>query len=623
MSKPSTTFGLASKRRLGFGYAEPSSRASGEHLAGRQAKPSAFSRDARRPNTQPESDDEAIPSTSPAEYGYDGPTRNVIMDDDSEEDIQLTNASVPYAEVVQRIMNGEHHTATFPGTSQYARGGNSACGLASMNAIRIAFELCSNIGDSEALVSALVSEEYVKNSMEIASFWHNEMHLEVETIIELPMFARSLQLTEEQYRRVTPRTFSEIITTLRSGAAASGPQAALITQPPEMISVMHIPTPPVFNRASKQIKSFFIVFDSHTRPNHPDGAAVQIFPSHSVKDVATYLTGLFKIDSGLASDPSLGWQAQLLSHVSCHFFVTADIQESQSEYALNATFLELKEQLADAKQKLKASERENEQLKAQIADFRTQIHWPSDPKKRNQNEARRSGFFATNADEDPYSGRFSSTKQDSKMKSRETQPFWAQPKTRGSQNPMNRFRQGTPSASTSKPNPTTRSPSTPAMRKNSTPVLPRSTPRSQALSSEETELLRSLEVAIALQQEFNDEQMAFVQDQSLAQATERPKFDCAICMDSFEDESIAVVDGCGHSSCRECMRSHVQARIDERQYPIPCPFCATDTNGDDQTTEDIGLLIENIGVTDEEFDIFIELQLAEYSIMIDCRQCMP
>ncbi|KAG8717712.1 hypothetical protein FRC11_003707, partial [Ceratobasidium sp. 423] len=60
--------------------------------------------------------------------------------------------------VVQRILRGEPHSATFEGTSQYAAGGSSACGLASMNAIRLAFALCSRMTDAEQIISALISE---------------------------------------------------------------------------------------------------------------------------------------------------------------------------------------------------------------------------------------------------------------------------------------------------------------------------------------------------------------------------------------------------------------------------------------------------------------------------------
>ncbi|KAG9081937.1 hypothetical protein FRC07_014370 [Ceratobasidium sp. 392] len=113
--------------------------------------------------------------------------------------------------IIRRVLAGDRYTSTFPGTSQYAQGGNSACGLASMNAIRLAFDFCSNIDDSEALFAALVSQDYIKDAMEIATYWSNETHLEVEPILELPLFARSLQVTDVQYRDIRFRTFSDAL----------------------------------------------------------------------------------------------------------------------------------------------------------------------------------------------------------------------------------------------------------------------------------------------------------------------------------------------------------------------------------------------------------------------------
>jgi hypothetical protein len=43
-------------------------------------------------------------------------------------------------EKIQRVLNGETHIVSYPGTSQYSQGAPSACGLAALNAIRIALD---------------------------------------------------------------------------------------------------------------------------------------------------------------------------------------------------------------------------------------------------------------------------------------------------------------------------------------------------------------------------------------------------------------------------------------------------------------------------------------------------
>ncbi|CAE6397136.1 unnamed protein product [Rhizoctonia solani] len=113
--------------------------------------------------------------------------------------------------IVQRILEGESHSVTFEGTSQYAAGGTSVCGLASMNAIRLAFELSSKISDSERLVTALVSEEFVRAAMGIATYWPNDMHLEVEPILQLPLFSSVIQTLDDRYAECSYQTFSNAV----------------------------------------------------------------------------------------------------------------------------------------------------------------------------------------------------------------------------------------------------------------------------------------------------------------------------------------------------------------------------------------------------------------------------
>ncbi|CAE6531431.1 unnamed protein product, partial [Rhizoctonia solani] len=129
------------------------------------------------------------------------------------------------ANTVQRILSGERHSATFEGTSQYAAGGTSACGLASMNAIRLAFELSSKISDSERLVTALVSEEFVRAAMGIATYWPNDMHLEVEPILQLPLFSSAIQALDDRYAECSYQTFSNAVVALRFDENSPGPRA--------------------------------------------------------------------------------------------------------------------------------------------------------------------------------------------------------------------------------------------------------------------------------------------------------------------------------------------------------------------------------------------------------------
>ena len=57
------------------------------------------------------------------------------------------------------------------------------------------------------------------------------------------------------------------------------------------------------------------------------------------------------------------------------------------------------------------------------------------------------------------------------------------------------------------------------------------------------------------------------------------RFECGICFEELPEDSIARIDPCGHSFCRECVRSYVSSKLEEHRFPIVCPTCTT-TKGD-------------------------------------------
>jgi hypothetical protein len=85
---------------------------------------------------------------------------------------------------------------------------------------------------------------------------------------------------------------------------------AIITRPPEIVAVLKLPV--------EHDSEIFVIFDSHPREAHPNGAGL-IF-NKSLPSTAAYLADLFKFDQGLLEDVSLQWQAQLLANFSAHIF---------------------------------------------------------------------------------------------------------------------------------------------------------------------------------------------------------------------------------------------------------------------------------------------------------------
>ena len=50
--------------------------------------------------------------------------------------------------------------------------------------------------------------------------------------------------------------------------------------------------------------------------------------------------------------------------------------------------------------------------------------------------------------------------------------------------------------------------------------------------------------------------------------------ECGVCIELFSVAQSIQLPTCGHSFCRECLRTFTKTRIDEGRYPIVCPVCA-------------------------------------------------
>jgi len=102
---------------------------------------------------------------------------------------------------------------------------------------------------------------------------------------------------------------------------------------------------------------------------------------------------------------------------------------------------------------------------------------------------------------------------------------------------------------------------------------PTQAPPTQAPPSDRDGSVLSIIEATRLQNEFDKEDRALsAQRAVLAKSTQR-LFECGICMEEMPDDSIARPDPCGHAFCRECLRGHVTARLNEHRFPILCPTC--------------------------------------------------
>jgi len=128
-------------------------------------------------------------------------------------------------------------------------------------------------------------------------------------------------------------------------------------------------------------------------------------------------------------------------------------------------------------------------------------------------------------------------------------------------------------------------------------------------------------------------------------AEARNREQCGICMEEMPDDLIACPDPCGHAFCRECLRKHVTARLDERRFPILCPTCtAGKSKGKEpaggtcceRTVNFITCIISryvspevsqslalDLGLTDEQYSIWTEMEMVTFAVLLCCRKYVP
>ncbi|KAG8686610.1 hypothetical protein FRC09_014027 [Ceratobasidium sp. 395] len=352
-----------------------------------------------------------------------------------------------------------------------------------------------------------------------------------------------MKVYDRQDKLVGFESFLSMANALETSEALNDVTAALITRPPEIVSIFRIPF-----TSSKQsdppentsLSCIYAIFDSHSRPEHPAGAGLILFPS--VAAVSNYLASLLHVPSGVKSS-AMQWEAQLMSQFSAHLLCRTEWRKPQEErntrlaaiYEANAGVLRGQEAEAEAKK----MQSEVEDLRARIRNLERELH------------------HAHNA-------------LDAKPKASDSRKSIQEP------------------------------------------------PRTARGSVDKTNgLSEDALLALRMQEEFDAEDQLLT---ALAQESAPGRsFDCGICFETFHTGALAPMDGCDHPYCRECMREYVQSKLESRTFPILCPTCHSTKGGGTPGTVGQGL-IEIIGLTEQQYAIYVELSLASLSTMVHCRQ---
>lgn len=476
-----------------------------------------------------------------------------------------------------------------PGRSQYsARGsGASACGLAALNCARLVLQSGQDAAAGYALLQRLLGREFLEEVLKICAQWTSTAHLDVEEIQAAPIFSQSLQLRWSEYERPGLEQFTNLLDRLQHSVQESA--VLVITRPPEIVSVLKIAT---------EARNVFVTFDSHPRKKHPDGAAFIFHPSMGA--TATYLHGLLQFDAHILADPNLHWQAQLLAHCSAHAYTAHTKSASPSELVLEASLevLKLKAEISDLNSRVRMLDSDNRHLSEENTSLEAKVE---DLQEENRRLVRKAAFSAPNG----------------------TSSSVAAPS----------FANGTVTGS---------SPAGPSMSQPS-PPLPQNGPnpkgklvfrtieefdeddavfatRIQLEWQNQVEDKASLDLARRQQAQFEEEDRELREQLEELRQAVPATFQCGICLEEQSESDVCQVDPCGHRFCRDCVLSYLRTKLGEHRFPILCPICATDRGSGEPGTI-TSVVAQLVGLTEDEYAVFTELELASFSVLLHCRKC--
>ncbi|KAJ6468213.1 hypothetical protein C8R45DRAFT_1017937 [Mycena sanguinolenta] len=98
-----------------------------------------------------------------------------------------------------------------------------------------------------------------------------------------------------------------------------------------------------------------------------------------------------------------------------------------------------------------------------------------------------------------------------------------------------------------------------------------------------------------------------------------PQFECGICFEQHAEDFVSHVSQCNHRFCLNCMKSYVISKLEDKVYPMFCPTCTTDRQATPAEITDA--LVQMLGLSDNQYRTLTELQMALYSVNVECPEC--
>ncbi|KAJ7509867.1 hypothetical protein B0H11DRAFT_2168922 [Mycena galericulata] len=544
--------------------------------------------------------------------------------------------------ILQEVLRGKEKIVSHEGASQYRGGGIASCGLAGLNFVRVVFAKVEEGLVDGLLLEDVVSQKTSEEVISICSRWPSNIHLEVEDIYKVPLFEKALTLLSSTYGEPGFKRLREVLLNLQS--LPNDYAAVLITRPPEIITCFKLPI-----RGESGVKQdVFIIFDSHPRPEHAHGSGLIL--NTSVDATASHLDNLLAVDHRLLADSSLQWQTQLLAHFSGHYFVpkgrTPNSVGELSQTVLESSLavLALQAEVADLKFQASSFALDRHSLEMELDDLKDRYR----SVKNKLNTSPRSCMQCSQKSSPP-SRKSTGNPRDREPELQPTSGPSKSPNPISSptnaleyfRSPANIIRSG-PSYETSDyllakqmqmdvDQETRRSSSGSGSASGSSYAqVVRAKPTDELMDDYMVAAQLQMEwdrshrehtlKAEAKQREFEEEDARLIAERAALQKEVQPVFECGVCFDKYPEDCVARIEDCSHRFCRDCLKSYVVSKLNDKLYPIFCPMCVADNNCVEpgMITDE---LVQMLGLNDQEYQILQELQIASLSILLHCRKC--
>ena len=87
-------------------------------------------------------------------------------------------------------------------------------------------------------------------------------------------------------------------------------------------------------------------------------------------------------------------------------------------------------------------------------------------------------------------------------------------------------------------------------------------------------------LALRVQQQYDEEDRHLRAQREQLLQIELRVFKCGVCLEEQPEDFVARLEPCGHRFCRDCIKGHVQSKLEEHRFPVICPSCMASQTGE-------------------------------------------